>query len=113
MRRLLLLFVLLGMVLIHAPKALLHDCIKEMQCHNFSCCDHEQDENDLSVDMADCELCTYTFHSVDTPNLPLRFLSVNTSYALLAMKSLSVSIGTIQYPKLRGPPAIVMIEMKN
>ena len=101
--------ILLGMVLINAPKTLLHDCTKEAHCSNVSCCDHDLEENDLSIDIADCELCTYTFHSVDTPNLPLRFLSVNSSYAPLAMKSLSVSVGTIQYPKLRGPPAIVMI----
>ena len=101
--------ILLGMVLINAPKSLLHDCTKEVHCSNVSCCDHDLEENDLSIDIADCELCTYTFHSVDTPNLPLTFLSVNTSYAPLAMNSLSVSIGTIQYPKLRGPPAVVMI----
>lgn len=109
MKQFVLYSILLGMVLINAPKSLLHDCTKEVHCSNVSCCDHDLEENDLSIDIADCELCTYTFHSVDTPNLPLRFLSVNTSYAPLAMNALSVSIGTIQYPKLRGPPALVTI----
>ena len=109
MKQFVLYSILLGMVLINAPKSLLHDCTNEVHCSNVSCCDHDLEENDLSIDIADCELCTYTFHSVDTPILPLRILSVITSYAPLAMNALSVSIGTIQYPKLRGPPALVTI----
>ena len=109
MRRLLLLFVLLGMVLIHAPKSLLHDCIKETQCHNFSCCDDDHDENDLSVDMADCDLCTYTFHSIDTPNFPLVLLSANADYAPLVLQTISVSFETTKNLHMRGPPAIVTI----
>ena len=103
--------ILLGMVLINAPKSLLHDCTKEVHCSNVACCahDHDHEEKDLSIDIADCDLCTYTFHSIDTPNFPLVLFSANTNYAPLALKPFSVSFGLTQYLQLRGPPAIVMI----
>jgi hypothetical protein len=103
--------ILLGMMLINAPKSLLHECVHEdHKCHhNQINTDFHQDGEETSIEIADCDQCSYYFQSIDTPNFPLRFLSVNGSYDPLAMNSLSVSIGTIQYLKLRGPPAIVMI----
>tara|TARA_B100001059_G_C17824229_1_gene580323 strand:+ start:2802 stop:3131 length:330 start_codon:yes stop_codon:yes gene_type:complete len=109
MKQFILYSILLGMVLINAPKSFLHDCTKEVHCSNVSCCDHDHEENDLSIDIADCDLCTYTFHSVDTPNLPVVLLSANTNYAPFALQPFSVSFGTTHYLQLRGPPAIVTI----
>ena len=109
MRMFLLFCVLLGMLCIHAPKALMHDCVHETKCHNLSCCDHNPEEHALSIDIADCELCTYTFHSIDTPNFPLVLMSAAPSYAPLVMHPFSVSTGTVHNLQLRGPPAIVTI----
>tara|TARA_B100001287_G_scaffold267638_1_gene263019 strand:- start:145 stop:474 length:330 start_codon:yes stop_codon:yes gene_type:complete len=109
MKQLVLYSILFGMLLINAPQSLLHDCTREVHCNNFSCCDHNPEENGLSIDNVDCDLCAYTFHSIDTPNLPLALLSANTNYAPMALQPFSVSIGTTQYLLLRGPPATVMI----
>ena len=111
MRQFVLYWILLGMVLINAPKSLLHECAHEVhKCHhNQTNADVHEDGEETSIEIADCHQCSYYFQSIDTPNFPLRFLSVNGSYAPLEMNALSVSIGTIQYPKLRGPPALVKI----
>jgi len=112
MKQFVLYSILLGMVLINAPKSFLHDCSKEVHCRNVACCSHEHHEhaeNELSIDSADCDLCAYTFHSIDTPDFPLVLFSANTNYAPLALKPFSVSFGPNQYLQLRGPPAIVMI----
>ena len=109
MKQFVLYSILLGMVLINAPKSLLHDCSKEVHRSNVACCKHEHEENDLSIDVADCDLCTYTFHSIDTPDFPLVLFSDNKNYAPLALQPFSVSFGTTQYLQLRGPPAIVII----
>ena len=111
MKQFVLYSILLGMVLINAPKLLLHECAhQDHKCHHHQTnADFHEDGEETSIEIADCDQCSYYFQSINTPNFPLRFLSVNTSYAPLAMNALSVSIGTIQYPKLRGPPAIVMI----
>ena len=109
MRRFLLFYVLLGMLCIHAPKDLLHDCVHETKCHNLSCCDQNPEEHDLSIDIADCDLCAYTFHSIDTPNFPLVLMSATPHYAPLVMQPFSVSTETAHNMQLRGPPAIVMI----
>ncbi len=109
MRRFLLFCVLFGILCIHAPRTLLHDCVHETQCHNLSCCDHNPEEQDLSIDIADCDLCAYTFHSLDTPNFPLVLMSAAPSYAHITVQPFSVSTGTAHNLQLRGPPAIVMI----
>ncbi|MBL6660394.1 MAG: hypothetical protein ISP70_02760 [Crocinitomicaceae bacterium] len=112
MRYILLYSVLLGMVLISTPKSLLHNCVhSEHKCHHHDPLDTDADgkNNGLTFELADCDQCSYYFQSIDTPIVPLRFLSANASNASLAMNALSFSIGAIQYPKLRGPPALVTI----
>ena len=112
MRRVLLFSILLGMVLIYTPKSLLHSCAhSENKCnhHDHLDTDSEEKNNGLTFELADCDLCAYSFYSIDTPVFPLRFVSSNGSYAPLAMHVLSFSIGAIQYLKLRGPPVLVTI----
>lgn len=109
MKQLVLYVVLLGMVLINAPKSFLHDCAHETHCHTFSCCDDDHEENNLSIDSADCDLCAYTFHSIDTPSFPLISISTNACYLPLAMHYTYTSVGAIHYLQLRGPPTFVTI----
>ena len=106
MRQFLLYTLLLGMALIHVPKSLLHTCTQDLHCQeqHDNCCDDEQEENDLSFDTEECDLCTYSFHFIDAPNddrirIPNAPVSVET-----VISSQFILIASFQSIQLRGPP---------
>jgi hypothetical protein len=111
MRHFLLYSILLGMVLINTPKALLHDCT-----HEVHKCNHDHLDTDIdgqhqgnSFEIADCELCAYYFHSLDTPDSIVIPIPATSTYAPLAMRTLSASVCDMQNFQLRGPPIFVTI----
>ena len=111
MRQFLLFSVLLGMVLIHAPKSFLHKCAHQVhECHsesNFCHSDHHDDGPTFYT--ADCDLCSYSFHSIDTPSFSLIRVPSASPYATVAMKPVAFSIGAMHHIHSRGPPIIVTI----
>ena len=69
MKSLLLYTLLLGMALIHIPRSLIHECEHhEHTCDHHDGQDDDEKNNDLSFHTEDCDLCTYAFHSLNTPD---------------------------------------------
>ena len=105
MKSLLLNTLLLGMVLIHIPRSLLHECE-----HDIHTCahpnDHTDDEKkkDLSFYADDCDLCIYAFHALDTPDSDV----IRVPDVFCSFES-SVEVSSVKLPSaegilLRGPP---------
>ena len=82
MKGVLLYFLLAGMVLIHIPRTVLHECE-----HHSHSCDHEENQNEQNTDLSfhsdECDLCMYAFNALDTPGseliLPMYLFHVNHS----------------------------------
>ena len=105
MKSFLLYILLLGMALIHIPRSLLHECE-----HHKHTCDHhenhdEDDENkNLSFQSDKCDLCTYAFHALDTPNSDVIRLSDVPFSIESSIKVSSQIINSAESILLRGPP---------
>jgi len=104
MKKSLLYLLLLGMFAIHVPRSLIHECIEPLHEHH----DHDTDSEEhqgLSFEEADCDLCSYSFHSLDTPKfaivqVPNGYINVVSSWEFGA-----VTVGSAQNIQLRGPPS--------
>ena len=105
MKSLLLYTLLLGMVLIHIPRSLIHECE-----HHEHTCDHHygQDDdgknNDLSFHAEDCDLCMYAFHALDTPNSDVISMPDVPFSVVSSIKASSKTLHSAQGILLRGPP---------
>ena len=62
MKGILLYFLLAGMVLIHIPRTVLHECE-----HHSHSCDHEENQNEQNTDLSFIlkDLCMYAFNALD------------------------------------------------
>lgn len=104
MKKSLLYVLLLGVVSIHVPRTIIHECTQSMHEHH----DHDSDSEEhqgLSFEEVDCDLCSYSFHSLDTPKfaivqVPNGHINVVSSWEFGA-----VTVGSVQNIQLRGPPS--------
>ena len=104
MKKSLLFMLLLGMVLIHVPRSLIHECTEPMHEDH----DHDSDSEEhqgLSFEVADCDLCYYSFHSLDTPKFAIVPLPNGHINVVSSWKFGAVTVGSVQNIQLRGPPS--------
>lgn len=104
MKTSLLYLLLLGMVVIHVPRSLIHECIKPMHEHH----DHDTDSKEhqgFSFEEADCDLCSYSFHSLDTPKFEIVQVPKGSINFVSSWERGSVSVDSAQNIQLRGPPS--------
>ena len=106
MKTSLLYLLLLGMVAIHVPRSLIHECLEPMHEHH----DHDTDSEEhqgLSFEEADCDLCSYSFHSLDTPKFEIVQVPKGSINFVSSWEHGSVTVGSAQNIQLRGPPSSV------
>lgn len=111
MKQMLLYCILFGMVLIHVPKEMLHDCSHEIHhCDNEKKDGHsEQNHEGALFEEADCDLCLYTFQAINTPDFEL----ISIPKLVISQQTFSqekvICLGSRSFLQLRGPPQIVKI----
>ncbi len=104
MKKSLLYVLLLGMVAIHVPRSFLHECIEPMHEHHDHDSDSEKDQG-LSFEAADCDLCSYSFHSLDTPKFAIVQVPKGSINFVSSWERGSVTVASTQNIQLRGPPS--------
>ena len=105
MKRILLYTLLLGMALIHIPRSLLHECEHDLNtCAHHDGQDHDEEKKDLSFYADDCDLCTYAFHALDTPNADLIRVPIVPFSFESTIKASSKILHSAEGILLRGPP---------
>ena len=104
MKTSLLFLVLLGMVAIHVPRSLIHECLEPMHEHHDHDTDSEEHQ-DLSFEVADCNLCSYSFHSLDTPKFAIVQVPKGSINFVSSWERGSVTVASTQNIQLRGPPS--------
>ena len=102
MKGILLYFLLAGMVLIHIPRTVLHECE-----HHSHSCDHEENQNEQNTDLSfhsdECDLCMYAFNALDTPGSELILPDVSFSCES-PINSFSLTLSSSEDILLRGLP---------
>ena len=102
MKGILLYFLLAGMVLIHIPRTVLHECE-----HHSHSCHHEENQNEQNTDLSfhsdECDLCMYAFNALDTPGSELIVPDVSFSCES-PINSFSLTLSSSEDILLRGPP---------
>lgn len=108
MRHILLYSILLGMVLIHIPRSMVHECAQVLhEEHQHDRDSHSGQHDGLAFEAADCDLCSYSFHSLDTPNYALITVPVVSLVCPLVKEPFAISIGSAQNIQLRAPPCLL------
>lgn len=94
--------VLLGMILIHVPKSVLHECTHEHEMHAQ---DHHSSDNDLpSFSAEDCDLCVYSFHVLDLPEYKLVTIPDFQISSGVSFQIISALYAELKTSDSRGPP---------
>ena len=94
--------VLLGMIMIHVPKTVFHECDHQEEMHAHD--DHSSDHDLPSFDADDCDICSYTFHALDLPDYNLVDLPEYQMYSGISTQLLLGSCNELYTPDSRGPP---------
>lgn len=106
MRQFLLYSVLSGLVLIHVPRSYIHECVQISHEHHAHDTDsHPKRNQGLTFEAADCDLCSYFFHSLDTPSYALVTAPLAATIACVVLEPNAFSLGLVQKIRLRGPPS--------